>query len=201
MMGIMVSETCWASNKICNKNHLLHLAFYSHILTTMHGQNHIKFNIFLSVTKSVMQLTALKPIQDLNKVFSDSVRRLMLKKHIFSKTGSTSVFRWKGRKAPTALRSTETKVLSHWVQWLRTAFSFGPKWGPVMVALSFRSNCSPVTEQQWVQWLSAALSTGPNSVFPHHFTCRWQQIHFPKYCVIFWMLFCRILTGTRYHHK
>ena len=25
MMGIMVPETCWASKKICNKNHLLHL--------------------------------------------------------------------------------------------------------------------------------------------------------------------------------
>jgi len=25
MMGIMVPETCWASNKIFNKNHLLHL--------------------------------------------------------------------------------------------------------------------------------------------------------------------------------
>jgi hypothetical protein len=25
MMGIMVPEKCWASNKICNKNHLLHL--------------------------------------------------------------------------------------------------------------------------------------------------------------------------------
>ena len=25
MMGIMVAETCWANNKICNKNHLLHL--------------------------------------------------------------------------------------------------------------------------------------------------------------------------------
>ena len=25
MMGIMVPETCWASNKICNKNHLLYL--------------------------------------------------------------------------------------------------------------------------------------------------------------------------------
>ena len=25
MMGIMVPETCWASNNICNKNHLLHL--------------------------------------------------------------------------------------------------------------------------------------------------------------------------------
>ena len=25
MMGIMMLETCWAGNKICNKNHLLHL--------------------------------------------------------------------------------------------------------------------------------------------------------------------------------
>ena len=25
MMGTVVPETCWASNKICNKNHLLHL--------------------------------------------------------------------------------------------------------------------------------------------------------------------------------
>ena len=25
MMGVMVPETCWATNKICNKNHLLHL--------------------------------------------------------------------------------------------------------------------------------------------------------------------------------
>ena len=25
MMGIVLSETCWACNKICNKCHLLHL--------------------------------------------------------------------------------------------------------------------------------------------------------------------------------
>ena len=33
MMGIVVLETCWASNKICNKNHLLHLVgiLFSHI--------------------------------------------------------------------------------------------------------------------------------------------------------------------------
>jgi hypothetical protein len=24
-MGIVVPETCWSSNKICNKNHLFHL--------------------------------------------------------------------------------------------------------------------------------------------------------------------------------
>ena len=36
MMGIMVLETCWASNKICNKNHLLHLVciLFPHISTT-----------------------------------------------------------------------------------------------------------------------------------------------------------------------
>ena len=45
MMGIVVPETCSASNKFCNKNHLLHLVgilLYFHVLTTMYGQNHIK---------------------------------------------------------------------------------------------------------------------------------------------------------------
>ena len=33
MMGIMMPETCWASNTICNKNHLLHLVgiLFTHI--------------------------------------------------------------------------------------------------------------------------------------------------------------------------
>ena len=43
MMGTVVPQTCRASNKICNKNLCcIQLAFYFHILTTMHGQNHIK---------------------------------------------------------------------------------------------------------------------------------------------------------------
>ena len=43
MMGIVLPETCWASNKICNKDLCcIYLAFYFHILTKMHGQNHIK---------------------------------------------------------------------------------------------------------------------------------------------------------------
>jgi hypothetical protein len=35
MMGTVVPETCWASNKICNKNHLLHLVgiLFPHIDT------------------------------------------------------------------------------------------------------------------------------------------------------------------------
>ena len=47
MMGIVVPETCWASSKNCNKNLCcIYLAFYFYILTTMHGQNHIKFLCF-----------------------------------------------------------------------------------------------------------------------------------------------------------
>ena len=40
MMGIMVPETCWTSNKICNKNHLLHLVgiLFPHIIMSSHGQ-------------------------------------------------------------------------------------------------------------------------------------------------------------------
>ena len=40
MMGIMVPETCWASNKICNKNHLLHLVgiLFPHINSNIYLQ-------------------------------------------------------------------------------------------------------------------------------------------------------------------
>ena len=36
LIGIMVPETCWASNKICNKNHMLHLVgiLFPHINDT-----------------------------------------------------------------------------------------------------------------------------------------------------------------------
>ena len=42
MMGIMVPETCWASNKICNKNHLFHLVgiLFPHISTACFDRNH-----------------------------------------------------------------------------------------------------------------------------------------------------------------
>ena len=56
MMGIMVPETCWASNKICNKYHLLHLVgiLFPHINDDA-GQNHIKFifYVFISIYNSV----------------------------------------------------------------------------------------------------------------------------------------------------
>ena len=44
MMGITVPETCWASHKICTKNHLLHLVgiLFPHINDDA-GQNHFKF--------------------------------------------------------------------------------------------------------------------------------------------------------------
>ena len=42
MMGIMVPETCWASNKLCNKNHLLHLVgiLFPHIKTFRYFHNY-----------------------------------------------------------------------------------------------------------------------------------------------------------------
>ena len=62
MMGIMVPETCWASNKICDKYHLLHLVgiLFPHINDDA-GQNHIKFSIsgvwtFMIATQNVTHL-------------------------------------------------------------------------------------------------------------------------------------------------
>ena len=42
MMGIMVPETCWASNKICNKNYLLHLVsiLFPHINDDARSKSH-----------------------------------------------------------------------------------------------------------------------------------------------------------------
>ena len=42
MMGIVVPETCWASNKICNKNHLLHLVgiLFPHINEDARSESH-----------------------------------------------------------------------------------------------------------------------------------------------------------------
>ena len=46
MMGIMVPETCWANNKFSNKEPSVasSWSFYIHVLTTMHGQTHIRFH-------------------------------------------------------------------------------------------------------------------------------------------------------------
>ena len=42
MMGIVVPETCWASNKICNKKHLLHLVgiLFPHINDDAQSKSH-----------------------------------------------------------------------------------------------------------------------------------------------------------------
>jgi hypothetical protein len=42
MMGIVVPETCWASNKICNKTHLLHLVgiLFPHIIDDARSKSH-----------------------------------------------------------------------------------------------------------------------------------------------------------------
>jgi hypothetical protein len=50
MMGIVVPETCWASNKICNKNHLLHLVciLFPHINDDARSKPHQRhFNLIL----------------------------------------------------------------------------------------------------------------------------------------------------------
>ena len=57
MMGVVVPETCWASNKICNKNLCcIWLAFYFHILMAMHRQNHIK-PLFCYVVAALLYLS------------------------------------------------------------------------------------------------------------------------------------------------
>jgi len=47
MMGIMVPETCRASNKICNKNHLLHLVgiLFPHTNDNALSKPHQKLNV------------------------------------------------------------------------------------------------------------------------------------------------------------
>ena len=62
MMGIVVPETSWASNKICNKNHLLHLAgiLFPHINDDARSKSlqvHTVFTTarhFLPETRSVL---------------------------------------------------------------------------------------------------------------------------------------------------
>ena len=62
MTGIMVPETCWARNTICNKNSSVASSwqFYFHILSTMHGQNHIKFKMCFLSTNFVWNISHFK---------------------------------------------------------------------------------------------------------------------------------------------
>jgi hypothetical protein len=54
MMGIMLPETCWASNKIFNKTHLLHLVgiLFPHIIDDVRSKPH--------QTKEMFELQALQ---------------------------------------------------------------------------------------------------------------------------------------------
>jgi hypothetical protein len=59
MMGIMVLETCWASNKICNKKHLLHLVgiLFPHINDDARSKSlHINLWRFLAVQSVLFNL-------------------------------------------------------------------------------------------------------------------------------------------------
>ena len=51
MMGIIVHETCWASNKICNKNHPLHLVgiLFPHINDDARSKPHQVYVMLFSV--------------------------------------------------------------------------------------------------------------------------------------------------------
>ena len=58
MMGIVVPETYWASNKICNKNHLLHLVdiLFPHINDDARSKSHqiyLKIDICLRIWTEV----------------------------------------------------------------------------------------------------------------------------------------------------
>ena len=53
MMGIVVPETCWTSNTICNKNHLLHLVgiLFPHIKDDTRSKSH---KIFMEISYSTL---------------------------------------------------------------------------------------------------------------------------------------------------
>jgi hypothetical protein len=67
MMGIVVPVTCWASNKICNKNHLLHLVgiLFPHINHDARSKSHqICFHLSLEdlVSKVIGEYTLFRNI-------------------------------------------------------------------------------------------------------------------------------------------
>ena len=66
MMGIVVPQKCWASNKICNKNHLLHLVgiLFPHINDDARSKSHRR-NIQLDVEISGLKCSTLKCIYGL----------------------------------------------------------------------------------------------------------------------------------------
>ena len=82
MMGIMVPETCWASNKICNKNHLLHLVS---ILLTHISTFHLLFLVKYKkseysckkVGKPVHYQSYIKLPQNCLKILSGSCEQLV----------------------------------------------------------------------------------------------------------------------------
>jgi hypothetical protein len=59
MMGIVVPETCWANNKICNKNHLLHLVgiLFPHINEDARSKSHQTYIISLHISHRLVFLT------------------------------------------------------------------------------------------------------------------------------------------------
>ena len=85
MMSIVVPETCWASSKICNKNHLLHLVgiLFPHINDDARSQSHLIYShlfIFsvLAVFISLSHLCRLngRPVSSLRNLIAHTVHKI-----------------------------------------------------------------------------------------------------------------------------
>ena len=84
MMCIMVPETCWASNKICNKYHLLHLVgiLFPHIsnhllVVLLHGCLVSKYIDWLHTGVASLKIRPLYYNDDVGIVFGESDRDVM----------------------------------------------------------------------------------------------------------------------------
>ena len=95
MMGIMVPETCWASNKICNKNHLLHLVgilfphikymnwFYLHFVSEIFSiLKKIQRNNVINLHTSSCKVPVILSYFNENLIFSTHFRKKILKYQI-----------------------------------------------------------------------------------------------------------------------
>jgi hypothetical protein len=74
MMGIVVPETCWASNKICNKNHLLHLVgiLFPHRRNMFVMILSVNCRVYIPWLREILQICKPWKICDLFEVWNSS---------------------------------------------------------------------------------------------------------------------------------
>jgi len=74
MMGIVMPETCWASNKICNKKPLLHLVgiLFPHINVDARSKSHEIYQVIASLHWTEVLLPWLRFI----RAFSSVIRQM-----------------------------------------------------------------------------------------------------------------------------